>query len=85
MATTRVMITWDESSGVRERLALLAAKGPQRCGAAWRYLPNADKWARAEPTMLVEVRQEGSESLTIIAKRWGLTRAEAMALIGCAE
>lgn len=74
---------WDESSGVRERLALLASRGPHNL-ADWNYNPRTDRWIRAGHMAgpFVEVKQEGSRSLEIIEQRFKVTRREAMAIIG---
>ena len=80
---------WDPASGIRERLALLAALGPTVNPHAWGYHAHQDYWyfcgerTTAQPTRkTIRVTQEGSASLGLIAVRYLMTRADAMALIG---
>ena len=79
---------WDQASGIGERLALLAAIGPALDPRAWRYNRSHEFWyyvedARAMPgNEYVGVHQNGSVSLTLIANKWHMNRAEAMALVG---
>ena len=78
---------FDAKSGIRERLALLAAKGPNG-SPGWSYDPRADRFFRFGDSgwaPQVEVKQEGSKSLEIIADRWQMSRREAMAFIGYPE
>ena len=80
-------IRFDPKSAIRERLALLAAQGPQDC-ADWSYDPRFDRWYRFErggAVRRVDVKQEGSASLYIIITKWALNRQDAMALIGYPE
>jgi hypothetical protein len=83
--------TWDETSGIRERLALLAAIGPALDPRAWRYNPSHKFWyyledAEAMPANeYVGVRQKGAVSLVLIANKWHMTRAEATTLVGYPE
>lgn len=80
---------WDTSSGVRERLALLAEFGPSLVEHWWGYHPSRDFWYFCGPggkgistATRCEVRQEGTASLSIISARWGLDREGALARIG---
>ncbi len=75
-------IRFDDKSGIRERLALLAAVGPGSCDS-WTYNPSSDSFHR--PHRMIKVSQEGSASLDIIATRWHMTRRNAMRLIGYPE
>ena len=81
---------WASESAIRERLALLAHFGP---GAGWSphdwgYHSSHDEWYYCGPLRgedapeSVDVAQEGSASLALILERWGLSRADAMALVG---
>ena len=75
---------WDEHSAIRERLFLLAALGPDLDPTAWRYYPRSDVWRESlERTLAVSLDSRGS--LAAIAKRWNLSRAEAMDFIGYPE
>ena len=76
------VITWSSDSGIRERLALLAARGPEDCGH-WAYDPHLDRWYRLGQR--VYVKQEGSASLAIITECWHMDRSAAMELIGYPE
>lgn len=80
---------WDDNSGIRERLALLAALGPTMQPAQWGYNPARDSWYRcaigmgpAGPVKAIAVRQEGSASLAILLDKWRMDRVTAMAVIG---
>jgi hypothetical protein len=79
---------WPKESAIRERLALLADKGPDDC-ADWSYDPRFDRFFRMDESggsmRRVNVTQEGSRSLELIAERWKLDRKTAMALIGYPE
>ena len=79
-------IRWHEQSGIRERLALLASRGPHNL-TEWDYNPRTDRWIRAGHMAgpYVEVKQEGSRSLELIEQKYKLNRREAMALIGYPE
>lgn len=85
------MTGWDNNSGIRERLALLADRGPITLNPdSWGYNPSRDRWyfcgpARPEQLGTIEVRQEGSASLALIQERWNMDRREAMAFIDHAE
>lgn len=88
--STNINGHFDEGSGVRERLALLAERGPEMTPAAWGYNPSRDVWyyCGSDPKIgrvRVEVRQEGSASLDIIATKHGMDRKTAMAFIGYPE
>ena len=89
VATTHT--TFDHQSGVRERLALLAAIGPALDPSAWGYHPSRDFWyycggaREIQGAVQVTVKQEGSASLAIIAETWGMDRPSAMAFIGYPE
>lgn len=78
---------WDHSSGVRERLALLAEKGPGLIPHGWGYHPSRDFWYACGDDQRgnVAVRQEGSASLALISERWNLNRVQAMEFIGYPE
>lgn len=80
---------WDDRPAIRERLALLAAIGPERCKDDWQYNPSRDVWSLplSHPSgpSWIKVRTEGSASLAIILERWGLDRSAAMAFIGYPE
>jgi hypothetical protein len=79
---------WDNNSGIRERLALLAAQGPTLTPNDWGYNPSRDVWyqssdrAIGSPVKRIEVKQEGSASLDIIERSHGLNYSAAMAFIG---
>lgn len=78
------MEQWDKASGCRERLALLAAKGPED-SSSWSYDPRFDRWFRFErggSVRQVDVKQEGSRSLELIQQRWNMDYTAAMAAIG---
>lgn len=84
------MMKWDNDSGVRERLALLADRGPTVKEQFWGYHPSGDYWYSCGPgetgeRARHEVNQEGADSLALIEQRWGLDRAAAMARIGHGE
>jgi len=81
---------WDHNSGVRERLALLAALGPVFEPVDWGYNSNRDVWYYCGPNRrqkgrTIKVAQEGSGSLGIIAVKYLIERKEAMDLIGYGE
>jgi len=81
------MATFPSESGVRERLALLAARGPKDVDD-WSYDSRFDRWFRYERGGAVrrtDVKQEGVASLAIILEKWGIGRAEALAMIGYPE
>ena len=78
------MRTWNEDSGIRERLALLASRGPiTLVPVEWTYDPHRDIWSRG--AQRVPVKQEGSASLALILERWHMDRVTAMAFIGYPE
>lgn len=77
----------DTKSGIRERLALLAAVGPNGAND-WSYDPRFDRWFRFEyggQMSRLAVTQEGTASLSLIESRYRISRAAAMALIGYPE
>lgn len=81
---------WDIQSAIRERLALLAHFGTEFDPHLWGYHSHRDVWYYCGPKddvtgRGVRVAQEGSRSLELIEERWGIRRAEAMALIGYPE
>lgn len=82
-------MAWDTNSGIRERLALLASKGPDVDPSHWGYNPSRDIWCYCGPVVkpiaALPVKQEGSASLAIIAERWNLDRPSAMRTIGHPE
>lgn len=81
------MTHFDSKSGIRERLALLAAKGPEDC-ADWSYDSRFDRFFRFErggAMRRVDVKHEGSASLDQIAERWQMDRPAALAFIGYPE
>jgi hypothetical protein len=79
---------WDHSSSLRERLALLAAIGPALDPRTWSYHYSRDVWyycgedTRASGSDYVTIRHNGSVSLALIAVKWQLNWAAAMALVG---
>jgi hypothetical protein len=81
-------MAWDNNSGIRERLALLAALGPTMTPIDWGYNPSRDYWYRCgsdASVRSVNVRQEGSASLDIIITKHAMNRQDAMAFIGHPE
>lgn len=83
---------WDHQSGVRERLALLAAEGPDLNPALWGYHTSRDFWyacgdrmTRTAQGKRIDVKQEGVASLELIATRYGMDRRAAMQFIGYPE
>ena len=82
---------WDQASGISERLALLAAIGPELDPRDWRYNRSHEFWyyrgdARGMPgNEYVGVHQKGSVSMTLIANKWHMNRAAAMILVGYPE
>ena len=79
---------WDHASGLRERLALLAAIGPTLEPSAWRYDSVNDAWyyrggtREARGNDYVTIPQKGSVSLTLIANKWNVNWAAAMIIVG---
>lgn len=81
-------MVYDYSSGIRERLALLAALGPSLDSSDWGYHSSKDYWYYCGSTgerRTIPVTQEGSASLALIEKCWHLSRVEAMEHIGHPE
>lgn len=79
---------WDTQSGIRERLALLAIKGPEFHPNDYGYHPSKDFWYYCGANggrHVLQVKQEGSASLALIQEKWNIARHEAMALIGYPE
>lgn len=79
---------FDNQSGIRERLALLAEVGPGAEFQYWGYHPSRDFWYYHGPNeerRQVAVKQEGARSLELIAERWTIGRGDALALIGYPE
>ena len=90
MATKTFASSFDQQSGIRERLALLAQFGTDFDPSLWGYHPSRDLWYYCGPKgdvagRNVQIRQEGSKSLELIEQRWGIDRRTAMALIGYPE
>ena len=75
---------FDSSSGLRERLALVAAIGPSVDPSRFAYDSHRDAWVVCgrNSVRAVNIRQEGSASLELIQSKWGLGRKAAMELIG---
>lgn len=88
-STPAALGKWDQASGVRERLALLAHFGTDFDPHLWGYHPSRDFWYYCGPPRdvagRIHVRQEGSASLDLIAQRWNIDRRQAMALIDYPE
>jgi len=86
---------WDRASGVRERLALLAAIGPKLDPHVWGYHPSRDFWyycggAReiqgqvrvpVSTTIVPATMPTADDSLTQLSERWGIDRDTAFDLI----
>lgn len=80
-------VRFDDKSAIRERLALLASQGPND-SSDWSYDSRFDRFFRFErggSMRRVQVSQEGSRSLELIAERWQMDRKAAMAFIGYPE
>jgi hypothetical protein len=90
MVKMKLMRGWAGESGIRERLALLAQFGTDFDPGNWGYHPSRDHWYYCGPREdltihsrgILNVKQEGTRSLELIAERWNIDRATAMALIG---
>jgi hypothetical protein len=83
--TLSPLLGWYPNSGIRERLALLAVMGPTLDPREWRYEAGEDVWFSRRQIARIRVSQEGTASLEILYRTHGLTRADAMALIGYPE
>ncbi len=83
-------MAFDGASAIRERLALLAALGPNLTPSDWGYHPRRDFWyfcgdESRRGRSMVSVKTEGSVSLDIIKERHKMSRRGALAFIGYPE
>lgn len=77
---------WDENSGARERLFLLSSVGPTSIKQFnWKYNPSRDHWTGGWPSGAHRVTREGSASLEKLQRVFGISRREAMQMIGMPE